>query len=210
MYQTLLQRYCWSHMAKDDYVTVAHCTSYVQNGSRYKHKRLLQLFPTKGTLWLVTWDFLVLLQKPLQVNQYVLGISIRYPNLTRDVPTSITTESNVANLFFDHWIISSGNRTYLVMDTGPRFKSEFFRSVSRQLEIKHFTTTPYHPQTNEWAEQFSKTPVTRLNNGIAEHQRSWDIFGQSFTYACNTQTRRRKKRHLTNSFWFFAHSVLLV
>ena len=44
----------------------------------------------------------------------------------------------------------------IVTDNGPQFRNEF-RNFTQQLDIKHITTSPYHPQGNGKAENAVKT-----------------------------------------------------
>ena len=45
-----------------------------------------------------------------------------------------------------------GIPTQLVSDNGPQFTSEMFERFTRANNIKHMTTSPYHPATNGLAE----------------------------------------------------------
>ena len=50
-----------------------------------------------------------------------------------------------------------GIPTQLVSENGPKFTSEMFERFTRANNIKHTTTSPYHPATNGLAERFVQT-----------------------------------------------------
>lgn len=110
--------------------------------------------------------------------------------LTRAVPTSKTSSTNIANLFLDNWIVPFGSSGYVLTDNGPQFVGKFFAFVWDDLGVKHLTMTAYHPRTNAQSERFNRTIITRLRHFIAEHQRNWDIYVQPLTYAYNNQVHR--------------------
>ena len=57
-----------------------------------------------------------------------------------------TTEETINRLreLFARWRIPA----QLVLDNGPQFTSEMFEIFTRANNIKHTTTSPYHPATN--------------------------------------------------------------
>ena len=66
-----------------------------------------------------------------------------------------TTEDTIEKLrdMFARW----GIPTQIVSDNGPQFTSEMFVRFTRANNIKHTTTSPYHPATNGLAERFVQT-----------------------------------------------------
>jgi hypothetical protein len=66
-----------------------------------------------------------------------------------------TAEDTIEKLrdMFARW----GIPTQLVSDNGPQFTSEMFERFTRANNIKHTTTSPYHPATNGLAERFVQT-----------------------------------------------------
>lgn len=66
----------------------------------------LQLFHVSGLLEFVAMHILGLLLKTVSGNQFVMVMTDRYKNWTKVVPSSRMTDSNIASLFLENWIIS--------------------------------------------------------------------------------------------------------
>lgn len=176
-------------MENDVHATVAQCASCARNGSQYRRKPPLQLFPSCGPLEFVAMDILRRLPRTKKRNQYAIEMSDS-SKLTRAVPTAKTSATQVANIILEHWIVPFDIPSYVLPDHGPQFVSKFFATICGFLDVRHLTTTAYHPQTNGQVERFNKTIVTRLRHYLADHQRSWDICVQPLTHAYNTQVPR--------------------
>lgn len=108
MYDTMLKKVFWPHMMNDGYQTVNNCTKCERSRGKTRRKRNFQLLPASGPLKIFPTD--ILGPPPQTKPKYVFIILITDQNskATRAVPSSKTTETNVANAFFDHWM-SSGS-----------------------------------------------------------------------------------------------------
>lgn len=179
-------------MAREVYATVVEARvaheMEVSTDTRDVYSCSLQ----KKNLKRIAMDILWPLPKTFQGIQCMSVITDRYYNLIKAKQTSETTASHVANLFLDLWIVPFGITTNFIIDNGPQFLRKFFQSVSRQVDIKHPTTTFYQPQTKAQAERFSTTIVTRLKHCDAGHQRNRHMLAHALTYANNTPVYRSK------------------
>ena len=88
-----------------------------------------------------------------------------------DTTTSTKTIEKLQNLFARY-----GMPSQLVSDNGPQFKSEEFKMFLKGNGIKHLTSAPYHPASNDLAERCaqsfksamkSETEVKPLNIKLA-------------------------------------------
>ena len=57
----------------------------------------------------------------------------------------------------------------LVSDNGPQFVSEEFGQFMKKNSIKHIKCSPYHPSSNDQAEQFVRTFKQSIRAGEKEH-----------------------------------------
>lgn len=110
---------CWAHVASNVQGTVAQCESCARTGSRYRHKRRLQIFPASVLLVFVAMTVLGLLAKTRQDNQPIVALMHRYSKLTRAVPTSETSPTHMDEIFLQNWIIPFGVPELVLVDNCP-------------------------------------------------------------------------------------------
>lgn len=94
-------------------------------------------------------------------NQIAIVLPDRYTKSILAILVTTATSTNAATGFADNWVITYRSSTYVL--TGKD-------RVTVCLGLKEFTTTAYHPQTNDQLERFNRTIVTGLRNYVAEHQ----------------------------------------
>lgn len=71
----------------------------------------------------------------------------------------------------------------ILTDMGSQFTSDLMREISRELQIKQLTTTPYHPICNGLVEKFNGTLKKMLRRMSAERPRDWDPFLPALLFA---------------------------
>lgn len=69
----------------------------------------------------------------------------------------------------------------------PKKIFHFHRWIPSPQNVR---TSAYHRHTNDQAEWYKRTILTRLRNYVADHQRSWHLFIKPSKYANNTQVHR--------------------
>ncbi|CAN8075930.1 unnamed protein product [Agarophyton chilense] len=171
MYYTLRQQFYWPHMADDVYTFVGQCQSCVRTrGGIRKHRKNLKLFPAAGPLEFVAIDLLGPLPKTKKGYQHILEITNRCSRLSRAIPLKDTKSTTLAIEFLNNWVYPYCAPLYLLTDNGSNLASKFFEAVCKVLNIKHYLTTAYHPQTNGQVEGFNHTLVSGLRHYTEEHQ----------------------------------------
>lgn len=83
-----------------------------------------------------------------------------------------------------------GKRLYLLTDNQIQFAVKLFAAIAGMLGMRQLFTTAYHPQTNSQAKRFNKTIASRLKYYIADHQKNWDAYVGSLTYAYSPEVHR--------------------
>lgn len=189
MYDTLRRTHYWPKMHKDVFKTAQNCRPCaLSRGTRYKSQRPLKLFAPTGPLDFIAMDLLGPFKKTDHGSIYVLVITDRFSKLTRAIPMKSTTAPQVADAFVEHWVIPYGMPRQLLTDNGPQFIAKFFEAVCLILQVKHVTTTAYHPQANGQAERYNQTLCHRLR--VFKETASWDRLVQPLTYAYNNQVHK--------------------
>lgn len=101
MYNTLGRGFIyWSHMAVDFELIFSECQCCALKNSTYRQKCKLHLFPAAKPVQLIVADIFEPIPKTTQHSQYILVITDRCSKITRAIPTSRTTSTQVANFVF--------------------------------------------------------------------------------------------------------------
>lgn len=77
--------------------------------------------------------------------QYVVVMTARYTELTKETPTVMTTAATVAAIFFNDCISSYRVPTKVLTDTGPQVSSRFYKATCLELEIVPFSNKGIWP-----------------------------------------------------------------
>lgn len=131
-------------MAHDANVAADACKCCARNKTRYKQNRSLQELPNSKPLHFVTMDAPHIIPCTTIENQQVTVITDWYSNLTRRFPTAEKTVVRIATFFFGYFAVSYGIATYLLTYTNREAISKSYAIISRDLCIKHLTTTADH------------------------------------------------------------------
>lgn len=129
MYDSMQREFLCPHMADDVYKNVSICSTCAWNGTLPKFKLQLQFFPASSLLELVPIDNLGALPCTVSGNQYVIVMTDRYSKLARAMPSDKTSSPNVANLFFDSWVVPYGIPAYIQTDYGMKFTCALFGTI---------------------------------------------------------------------------------
>ncbi len=113
-------------------------------------------------------------------HQFILTLvdyATRYPEA---IPLKKTTTEEVAEALLD--IFSRvGIPDEILSDMGTQFTSDLMQEISRLLQVRQLTTTPYHPQCNGLVERFNGTLKTMLRRLCTENPRQWHAIS---TWCC--------------------------
>ena len=77
------------------------------------------------------------------------------------------------------WLYVFGILQTIASDQGKEFCNELAEHLYCALQIKHKTTTPYHPQRNASAERSNRTMVNFLRRAILDSENSsldWELY----------------------------------
>jgi Integrase core domain len=85
---------------------------------------------------------------PSQQYKHVLTMIDRSTRWLEAVPLQGITAAGCARALFEVWVARFGVPAVLTSDRGPHFTSSVWAVLCEKLQIKHMTTTAYHPQSN--------------------------------------------------------------
>ena len=105
-------------------------------------------------------------------------------------PIKTKTAIEVAKLFFESVVCKQGVPKTLVTDQDKEFVNEILKEVANLLQIKHLTTTPYHPQANGVIERSNGTVLNILHTLVQDNVSNWYTMLLIATFAYNTAFHR--------------------
>ena len=79
-----------------------------------------------------------------------------------------------------------GTPDIIISDRGKSFNTELIRSIYREFNVKHISSTPYHPQANGLTERFNRTLATMLSMYVDRYHCDCDKYLQYVVFAYNT------------------------
>jgi hypothetical protein len=82
----------------------------------------------------------------------------------------------VASAILNHWICCFGLPLELITDQGKEFTNQMGEHLFRSLDIRHSTTTSYHPQCNSQAEVCNKKIAKYLAAFVDGSTLDWEIY----------------------------------
>ena len=104
--------------------------------------------------------------------------------------------NTVATGILESWCYVYGVPKSIISDQGLEFTNELARCLWSALQIKHTTTTPYHPQCNSSAEVFNRTMKRYLAAAIKDAEGStldWPLYIAPLMFAYNTSIHKAAK-----------------
>jgi transposase InsO family protein len=99
----------------------------------------------------------------------------------------------VARVLFEKWICRFGCPIEVTSDNGKEFCNQLTQELFKLLQIKHATTTPYHPQCNAQAEVQNKIIAKYLSSFVDSTTLDWPLYMAPMAFAYNTALHRSIK-----------------
>ena len=94
------------------------------------------------------------------------------------------------------WIYLFGVPKTIITDQGTEFCNILSTAIYKSLDVKHGTTTPYHPQCNGQVESFNKVMAAYLRKVMADAEASsldWEVFLGPLMISYNSSTNSTTK-----------------
>ncbi len=88
--------------------------------------------------------------------------------------TAALTKSEGCGEGFDYVLFNFGFPQVIQTDQGTNFMSRLFKQVLSQLNIKHVTSSAYHPESQGVLERFHQTLKAMFSKYCAESGKGWD------------------------------------
>lgn len=175
-YDRVLRHFFWPGLKTDvvNYCRTCHVCQVVGKPNQVIPPAPLCPIPVMGEPFeRIIVDCVGPLPKTKTGNQFLLTVmcaSTRFPEAIplRRITTPIITKALVK--FFSLFGLPKVVQT----DQGTNFMSKAFAQALRTLNIKHVTSSPYHPESQGALERFHQTMKSMLRKHCHESERDWD------------------------------------
>ena len=158
--ERLLNSYYWPNMDAYIYKHINECHKcQVRRTDHRGPPDVLHPLPITTDLnQRVAMDLFGPLKTSASGKAYVLCMTDSHSHYIELVALPNKEASTVVNAVFEKWICRYGLPYEFISDNGKEFCNQFSKELYQKLQIKHTTTSPYHPQTNAAAEVCNKIP----------------------------------------------------
>jgi len=175
-YISMQQAVFWNNMYRDMKTFCESCLE-CQEGNPYTTKTSGKLQKLKDfrKFELIHLDLWSGVPKSTQGNEAVLVMTDRATRYCMGVPIRNKEAPTVAKAFIDHWVKTFGMPEGIMTDGGGEFKG-VWEEIYKMLKIRHFVTTPYHPQANGLVESKNKAMIQTLEKHCYSTQKNWDKY----------------------------------
>ncbi|KAJ3473840.1 hypothetical protein NLI96_g12795 [Meripilus lineatus] len=187
LWSALSKKFYWPRMKKDVVrfcVTCDVCqktkpSNFNRYGKLSPHSILSQPYES------VSLDLIVNLPWSEGFNAILVTVD-RLTKHAQFIPTTTgLTAEGFASLFVKHIACKFGLPTSIICDRDPRWTSEFWRSVAKQLQTEMLISSARHPQHDGQTEIVNRQLETMLRVYVAEDKGSWSVWVPLLEHAYN-------------------------
>ena len=189
--QRLLQSYYWVNMEKDITEHLRHCDKcQLTKGSKMKPELLSPLPQCTEPNQRVHADLFGPLKTANGDKKFILCITDAFTKYVELVVLPNKEALTMSSGIFNHWICRFGLPLEIVTDQGKEFNNKMADHLFSELNIRHSTTSSYHPQCNSQAEVCNKTIAKYLADYVDDSTLNWEHYMPAMMFAYNTSFHR--------------------
>ena len=161
------------HAYVKKYVSTCDLCSHGKTPRHPKHGELAPLPAPPGPWKGISCDLIVDLPESNGYDSVLVFID-RLTKMSHLIPCNKTTSApEFARMFLDHIIRLHGIPDSIVSDRGSIFTSQFWKALSKSLDLKQRLSTSFHPQTDGQTERMNQTVEQYLRIYCNYHQDNW-------------------------------------
>jgi len=174
-YNRIRRQYCWKGMFRQVKQYVLSCQACQRNKTNKVDKAPMVITDTPSKPFdKIYIDMVGPFPISLRQNEYVLTAQDAFSKYFICAPMPDGRAETAAKTFFEYVVARYGMPKMLVSDNGKNFVAEIMQELCKLLQIKKFTTSPYHPQANGGLERSHKPLSEFLRCVVQEDTASWD------------------------------------
>ena len=135
------------------------------------------------------------LPRTMRGNRYIV-VAIDYlTKWTEARAIQLADALTIAPFIYEDIICRHGIPREVTSDRGTEFVNELMATFYQQFNIRHITTTAYHPQANGLVERANQTLKNTISKAVSQHGGDWDLYLPSALFA--TRTMRQDTTRFT-------------
>lgn len=172
------ERFYWPKLRADVANHVRKCTTCLEIKPEQKRAvgRMLSAQPTAHHPWqLVSADLVGPLPRSSSGYVYILSVLDCFSKFLLLFPLRSATGPALCKVLEDHVFLIYGVPETLIVDNGPQFRSNSFRTLLQNYQVTVFHTANYHPQANP-VERQHRVVKTMLSAYVKDKHQQWDKY----------------------------------
>jgi len=176
-YDNLKRIFYWPGMSQMTAEYVASCDLCQRTKStNQKPAGFLQPLPIPQRNWeQVSLDFIVQLPTTKRGFDAIMVVVDRLSKMAHFLATTTNASApQTAKLFFDQVFRLHGIPASIVSDRDPKFTSQFWRALHKEMGVKLSMSTAFHPQSDGQTERMNRTLEAFLRCFVNFKQDDWD------------------------------------
>lgn len=195
MLSKLEGRFFWHKMKKSvrDWYQACHLCQMTK-APRRPTRGELKSFTAYQPFTFTSLDLIGPLPETDNGNKYLLVFTDYHTRWVEAVALPNKKAVTVARAFHDLIGTRYGSPLVVMSDRGKEFLNNVFNQYCALNGTAHWTTSPYHPETNRLVERFNSTLIAMIAPFVCYSQRDWDSYISSACWAY------RSARHATTKF----------
>lgn len=189
--RVLQQHYWWPSMHQEVKDVVRECSTCAKQ--KPKKKTEVPLYPAdRGQKpWeLIHMDLVGPLPSTNSGNKYVLVVVDSFSKYTELVALPSKDAISVASALNRYVLCKLGSPRSVTSDQGKEFTNEVLQAAMSAWQVKHITTSAYHPASNGQVERINRDLVIKLRILFEETGKQWDQLLEYVQLALNIRTHR--------------------
>ena len=183
----ITQRFYWPLMNKEiqDYCTSCHLCLSRKHPHQYFVEPMNPI-PVSGPFDRVSVDVLGPVHVTERGNRYIIVFCDFLTKYVEAFAVPDVKTETIAPIFVEEICCRHGSPLELLSDNATYFVSNLMNEVTKLMNSKQVTCTPYHPQCNGLVEKFNKTIAHMLSMYTNANQTDWDRFLKYLLLAYHT------------------------
>lgn len=207
-YHRICEQYYWPKLRSDVARYVKNCQicaayKYDQKGPR----GLMTVPPAVGRPWeVISTDLMGPLPRSTRGNQYILVVMDNFSKYSLVFPLRSATADIVTRKVEEDVFLVYGVPRMIICDNGPQYKSNQFRRLAEQYDVRIRFNAYFHPQANS-TERLNRTLKTMIAMYVSDNHRKWDV--ELPKIACATRTAKHEATKESPFFINFGRPMVL-
>ena len=173
-YNKIRSRYYWSGMYRDVIEFLKNCVACNMRKLRRQRPPLQSMQIPQYPFEQIAIDTSGPFPESYEGNRYIINIIDMFSGWPEAFPTKSKSAGTVAKILMKYIIPRHSCPRVIVSDNGTEFCNAVIDQINAFFNIKHTTTSIYHPQANGKVERFNRVMSDALAKLVDRSQRDWD------------------------------------